>query len=550
MKLTLSKSKNSTSLYVTKSVYKNGKSTSKVVEKLGTYDDLKKKLNGEDPIAWAKKYIADLNQKEKTEKQELLLRYHPEKIIPKEKQRFFNGGYLFLQTIYHELGLSDICKELSEKHKLSFSLDDILSRLLYGRMIFPTSNRAAYRLAIRFLESVRFSRQDTYRALEILSKESTFIQTRLYQNITRLTERKTDMLYYDCTNHFFEREQTVPTESFLDLIVQMDLLMDAEGIPITFTVHQDNQKEPLSRTPLEEKIASDFQKSTFVICTGAEFDSPANRKFNDTEKRAFITAQPFDGLRDYIKEWLLEPTGWQIPGCSEFYDISRLDYEHKEIIFYKERGINENGIEQRIIATYSINYRNYQRHIRETKINSESKKPVKNTALYNSPRSRLNHDPMRKRFPAAEATLDEQEFDGFYVVSTNVKGAVDGIIKTNNRRWEIREYFQIMKNEFKESPSEFLRSDRMEAYFLMCFLSLFIFRFLEKKLLGKYSYPEIVRGLRNMNFFEISGDGYIPTYTRTGFTDDLHEAFGFRTDYQIIKSSQMKLLFKRTKKVN
>jgi len=146
--------------------------------------------------------------------------------------------------------------------------------------------------------------------------------------------------------------------------------------------------------------------------------------------------------------------------------------------------------------------------------------------------------------------LDEQEFDGFYVVSTNVKGAVDGIIKTNNRRWEIREYFQIMKNEFKESPSEFLRSDRMEAYFLMCFLSLFIFRFLEKKLLGKYSYPEIVRGLRNMNFFEISGDGYIPTYTRTGFTDDLHEAFGFRTDYQIIKSSQMKLLFKRTKKVN
>src|SRR5690554_1213999 len=138
MRLSLTKSKNATSLYVIKDVIEKNKRTTKIVEKLGTEAELRDKLNGQDPYEWAKKYIAQLNEKEKEENSKIMVQYSPTKLIEKEKQRSFNGGYLFLQKIYHELGLHKICKEISNRHRYSFNLDSILSRLLYGRIIFPS----------------------------------------------------------------------------------------------------------------------------------------------------------------------------------------------------------------------------------------------------------------------------------------------------------------------------------------------------------------------------------------------------------------------------
>ncbi len=207
MRLKITESKNAASLYVIKSIYKNGVRTSKIVEKLGTYADLYKKLNGEDPIDWAKKYIEELNRKEKEEKREVLVKYFPAKQILKDEQRSFNGGYLFLQKIYHELGLHKICKEILEKYKVTFDLNSILSRLIYGRVIFPSSKLATYELSKKFIEQPNFDLHQIYRALETLAKETDFIQSSLYNNSLRISKRNTGVLYYDCTNYFFEIEQ-------------------------------------------------------------------------------------------------------------------------------------------------------------------------------------------------------------------------------------------------------------------------------------------------------------------------------------------------------
>lgn len=137
----------------------------------------------------------------------------------------------------------------------------------------------------------------------------------------------------------------------------------------------------------------------------------------------------------------------------------------------------------------------------------------------------------------------EEAFDGFYAVCTNLEDDAAEIVKVNNRRWEIEECFRIMKSEFKARPVYLSRDDRIEAHFTTCFISLNIYRLLEKMLGEKYTCSEIINGISNMNFHEIKGEGYVPTYTRTDFTDDLHEAFGFRTDYQIIKTQQMKKNF-------
>lgn len=308
--------KNSTSLYVIKSIYENGRHSTKIVEKLGTVKELEEKLNGEDPIEWAKKYIEELNKKDKENKQDIIVKYSPAKTIEKDVQCLFNGGYLFIQQIYYALGLHKISEEISKKYKFIFDLNSILSRLIYGRILFPASKLATNQLSEKFIERPNFELQHIYRGLEVIAKEADFIQSELYKNSLQVSKRNTDILYYDCTNFFFE----------------------------------------------------------------------------------------------------------------------------------------------------------------------------------------------------------------------------------------IEECFRIMKSEFKARPVYLSRDDRIIAHFITCFISLIIYRILEKKLEEKYTCHEILKKLKEMDFYEIKGEGYVPTYIRDDLTDDLHKAFGFRTDYQIVSKKQMKNIFKVTKK--
>ena len=188
MRLGMSKSKNSTSLYVIKSTYEKGVHSSKIVEKLGTYSELQKRLNGQDPIEWAKKYIEELNKKEKEEKRDIIVKYSPAKVIAKDEQRSFNGSYLFLQKIYHDLGLQKLCGDIADKYKFTFNLNSILSRLIYGRIIFPSSKLATCQLSKQFIEQPDFELQHIYRALEILAKENDSIQAALYNRSLKVTK--------------------------------------------------------------------------------------------------------------------------------------------------------------------------------------------------------------------------------------------------------------------------------------------------------------------------------------------------------------------------
>lgn len=570
MKLTISKSKNAASLYVTKSIYVNGVHTSKIVEKLGTYAELQDKLNGQDPIEWAKKYINELNDKEKEENRDVMVKYSPTKIIDKDEQHSFNGGYLFLQQIYYELGLHKICRDILKKYKVTFNLDSILSRLVFGRIIFPSSKLATYHLSNRFIEKPDFELQHIYRALEIIAKETDFIQSSLYNNSLKIVKRNTRVLYYDCTNYFFEIEQEDGLKQYgpskehrPNPIVQMGLFMDADGIPLAFNINKGNKNEQLTLKPLEEKILADFELSKFIVCTDAGLASENNRIFNNQGDRAFITTQSIKKLKKHLKTWALDPKGWHLPNDTNTYDISMLDDEQdKNKIFYKERWINEGDLEQKLIVTYSIKYKNYQHQIRNTQIERAQKlietNPTKLKKCNQNDYKRLIHKTSCTSDGEVaenevysintELILKEESFDGFYAVCTNLNGNPSEIIRINSRRWEIEECFRIMKSEFKSRPVYLSRNDRIEAHFTTCFISLIIYRLLEKKLNEKYTCNEIINGLRNMKFYEIKGEGYIPTYTRTDFTDELHEKFGFRTDYQIVKTQQMKKIFKQTKK--
>lgn len=366
MRLSVIKSKNAASFYVIKSVTVDGKRTSKIVEKLGTYDELLKKLNGRDPYEWAKEYVEELTRLEKEGKEPVVIaEYSPSKLIDSNIQRTFNGGYLFLQQIYYALGLHKICDTISDKYKFTFDLNSILSRLSYGRILFPASKLATNELSKKFIEQPNFELQHIYRALEYIAKESDFIQSELYKNSLEISKRNTGVLYYDCTNYFFEIEQEDGLKQYgfgkdhkPNPIVQMGLFMDGDGIPLAFSISKGNTNEQVTLTPLEKQVLSDFNLSKFVVCTDAGLASAANRKFNNIGGRAFITTQSVKKLKKHLKEWALDTNGWHLSDESEVYDISNLDEEkYKDKIFHKERWIKEDGLEQKLIVTYSLKYK-------------------------------------------------------------------------------------------------------------------------------------------------------------------------------------------------
>jgi transposase len=580
MRLQISGSRNAASYYVVKTVYENGKKTNKIHEKLGTHAELKAKLGDKDPKEWAEEYVKELNRQMKEGKEpDIIVKYSPYKRIEKDIQRLFNGGYLFLQQIYHELKLHQLCKEISEKYKFEFNLDSILSRLVYGRILFPLSKLGTFEESKKFIEQPDFKLHQIYRALEYLAKEIDFIQSFLYKNSLKISKRNTGILYYDCTNFYFEIEEEDGIKQYgaskdhkPNPIVQMGLFMDGDGIPLAFSLFNGNMNEQLTLKPLEKKILSDFELSKFVVCTDAGLSSEANRRFNDREERAFITTQSVKKLKAHLKKWALDPTGWKLSGSDKIHDISKLDEmiekadakgkeRIRSMVFYKERWIKEDDFEQKLIVTYCVRYRDYKRSIRNSQIERAEKIMEQNPSVIKKSRQNdckrfikktnvtTNGEIAEKELYSIDTALIEKEasYDGFYGVCTNLDDDVSQIIKINQRRWEIEECFRIMKSEFEARPVYLTRKERIEAHFITCFIALVIYRLLEKRLNEKFTCGEIIGELREMNFKRIEGEGYEPLYTRTDFTDALHEAFGFHTDYEIVTLKQMKKIFKITK---
>ena len=573
MTLVKSESKNATSLYVTKSIRVNGRPTTKVIEKLGTVAELKEKLNGRDPIEWAEEYVKELTRLDKEGRREIIVKYSPVNRVVKGKQRLYSGGYLFLQRIYHDLGIDKICNKIADGHKFKYDLDSILSRLVYGRIIFPASKLATYELSKKFFEQPLFKEHQMYRALEVIGEEMDNIQAELYKRSAKVINRKASVLYYDCTNFFFEIEQEEDLKQYgyskehrPNPIVQMGMFMDGDGLPLAFSINAGNTNEQITLKPLEKKVLSEFELSKFVVCTDAGLSSAANRKFNDVWGRAFITTQSVKKLKKHLKEWALDFSGWRLsgetPDINKLYDISEIDeIEHKESTFYKEQWVNEDKLEQRLIVTYSVKYKDYQRRIRDGQIERAEK------LIATSPTKlkKANQNDYKRFITKLSATdegevaenehyyintqtiRDEEAYDGLYAVCTNLEDDVATIVSVNHRRWEIEECFRIMKHEFKARPAYVKRDRRIEAHFMTCFISLLIYRILEKKLNEEFTCHQIIKELRDMYFLQLPGEGYTPAYTRTDFTDALHDAFGFRTDYEIITHNHMKNIFKQTK---
>ncbi len=593
MRLKHNKTAQGNCYYIIRSVYKEGKNTSETFERLGYPEEIKEKYHCADPYQWMNEHLAEVNEQEELKKEiKILVPFSQTNIIEKGETQCFNIGYLFLQQIYYQLRLDLICNQISKKYNFQYDLNEILSRLVYGRILHPASKLSTYRQSQELLETPSFEYQHIVRALSVLAKEFFFIQSALYKNSTDIVERKTGVLYYDCTNFFFEieEEDSISNEEAdqQDIaarkygfskqhqpspVVEMGMFMDYSGIPLAICLNRGNKNEQPTLIPLEEKIMKDFELSKFVICTDSGLSSAENKMFNNFGERSFITTVSIKKMKAEDAEWCLDPTGWRLDGDTKHtYDIRELEKteedreKNRDKIFYKEKYIEEYDNEHDIsfnysrIITYSLKYRDFLVAKRNGQVNraikaiaaGEKAVETKNAQDFRRfiQKSVKNSNGKKAKitYTLDKAAIDEEaRFDGFYALETNLLDDIPAVLSVSKGRWEIEESFRIMKHDFHSRPVYLSRNDRIKAHFLTCFISLLIYRILERKLGNEYTCETILETLRNMKMTKAKDVGYIPSYTRTDITDSLHEEAGFRTDYEITKTKAMKGIIRKTK---
>lgn len=576
MRLTITKTKSSELLYINHGFRdKNGKVTSRVFKKLGKIEDLCSELNmsREEVIAWGKQQAKIETEKWNAENESISATFSPTTLIPFDESVLFNVGYLFIQSILSSMHWNDIFKSISRKYNFEYDLKEITAHLIYARFIDPSSKRSAYETAKSLIEKPEYQLHDIYRALSVLAKEAEFIQSKIYENSHFIQKRNKSVLYYDCTNYYFEIEQEEGLKKYgkskehrPNPFVQMGLFMDADGIPLSFDVFPGNQNEQLSLIPLEKKIINDFNMSKFIFCSDGGLASKKNKLFNSLSQRGYVITQSIKKMKKEDQEIALNPTQWCVIGSNQFIDLRLLDESDERTyntIFYKELPVTVKGLDEVVIITYSPKYKAYQKSIRENQIERAEKIILNQEKMK---RNRRNpNDPMRfitetsttdsgeiatsKTYEINEdAILNESKYDGFYAVATNLENDIEEIININKQRWKIESCFRLMKTDFEARPVYVQREDRIKAHFLICFLSLLCYRLIENKLENKYTSSEIIHTIKEMNMFYIKGLGYAPTYKRNNLTEELHSIFKFRTDYEIITKNKMREIINSTKK--
>ncbi len=572
MNLHITKSKNAESFYIAKSYVKaNGSTSSAIVRKLGTLNQLivEHGPTRDDVLAWAKNEVKLETERYKKEKEAktVLIPFHADKQLDYNKQTFYRGGYLFLQSIYYGFQMNKTCRKLKAKYKFKYDINAILSDLIYARVLEPASKRSSFKTASEFMEKPAYKLHDVYRALDVLGNECDFIQSEAYKNSHFIGKRNDQILYYDCTNYYFEIEQEDGDKKYgkskehrPNPIIQMGLFMDSDGIPLAFSLFPGNTNEQKSLKPLEQKLIRDFACRKFIYCSDAGLASEDIRTYNHLGERAFIVTQSIKKLPAEDKTWALNKSGFKRVADDMSADITALP-DDDTCLYYKEEPYTTKKLHQRLIITYSPKYARYQKTIREKQV----ERAEKMIASGNTKKQRKNpNDPGRfigtiavtedGEAAKVHAFLDENKiageamYDGLYAVCTDLlDDDVNGILKVSEGRWQIEECFRIMKTDFSARPVYLQDENRIKAHFLICFLALLSYRVLEKKLDYQYTCEEILDTLRGMNFAGIQEQGFVPLYKRLKITDDLHEACGFRTDYQFITKSQMKTIQKKSK---
>ena len=578
-KLTITRSKNAKCFYI-QTTYRNreGKLTTKTVKKLGNETFIKQNYGVDDAEAWAKAELERMRLAANQEKQTLMLELHPERIIG-GSERVYNGGDIFIEQILSRLGLRDVCKAMSERHKFKFDLGEYVVRLVCSRILHPGSKLSDFINGKRFIERKNLKLENFYRSLDVVGEEMNDMQAAIYKRSLKSIGRNTSVIYYDCTNVFFEtetdddfRKYGHSKENRPNPLVQIGLFMDMDGLPLGMCVNPGNMSEQKTLQPLEEVLADKFGLSKFVVCTDSGLGSRDNRKYNVTEDRNFITVQSLKKLSAHYQDWATDPSGWKLrprlandehTRCLTTYDLDKIDLEqYLDDTFYKDCLTDENAFEEHLIVTYSKKYDNYQKQLRAqqiqraiTKINRgeirRPKSPNDCRRFMKDTYFDKNGNPLEV---ITNAVLDleqidaEARFDGFCALATSLDDDPCTIIKVNSWRWEIEDCFRVEKSDLDMRPVYVRQPKRIVAHFFTCFVALLVLKIMQRQLHNLFPVGQIRSTLASMDLLKFDGIGYIPSFNTTPLTIAIQENANIHIDREINTPAQIRADYRLARK--
>lgn len=594
--------------------FRNGKkTTTKNIKRLGKHSELL--LITDDPMEYAKNEVKKMNEEYRSGRSEFIVTMDFNERIPStdspcSSSTSLNIGYLYLKDIYAKLNLSDFFKSVSSDRKITYDCNKICQFLTYARILDPASKYGTYDKLDTYYEKPQVEYQHMIRFLDILDRNSDQYLKHLFDNSENIVKRDTSVMYYDCTNYFFETEK--PDEEIVDEvtgeiilglrqfgiskenktspIVEMGLIMDRRGIPISMCIHPGNTNEQLTAVPLEKEVIKMTGNKKFIYCADAGLGSYNIRKFNDMGGRAYIVTQSVKKLGQEIKDIVFNDSNYRLLSNDDAITLKEMrtfnkksannlslynDFAYKVIPantamdtgLYEEK-VYKNGrtkkvkakgtLHQYIIVTFSRKMMEYQRTIRERQL-ERAKKLLR---LKDPEKIKKGPNDIRRFLKntssdTANYVLDmdkiheEEKYDGFYAVATNLDDSAKDILAVAQNRYKIEDCFRIMKTNFDARPVFLRKPERIRAHFLICYTALLIYRLMECKLddnLTHVTTSNLIKTLRNMNVVNMDDMYYKSIYSGSQALDALERCFELQLNRKYYRPSDLNKIVKKFSK--
>lgn len=594
--------------------FRNGKkTTTKNIKRLGKHSELL--LITDNPLEYAKNEVKKMNEEYRSGRSEFIVTMDFNERIPStdspcSNSTSLNIGYLYLKDIYAKLNLSDFFKSVSSDRKITYDCNKICQFLTYARILDPASKYGTYDKLDTYYEKPQVEYQHMIRFLDILDRNSDQYLKHLFDNSENIVKRDTSVMYYDCTNYFFETEK--PDEEIVDEvtgeiilgprqfgiskenktspIVEMGLIMDRRGIPISMCIHPGNTNEQLTAVPLEKEVIKMTGNKKFIYCADAGLGSYNIRKFNDMGGRAYIVTQSVKKLGQEIKDIVFNDSNYHLLSNDDTITLKEMrtfdkkdannlslynDFAYKVIPantamdtgLYEEK-VYKNGrtkkvkvkgiLHQYIIVTFSRKMMEYQRTIRERQL-ERAKKLLR---LKDPEKIKKGPNDIRRFLKntssdTANYVLDmdkiheEEKYDGFYAVATNLDDSAKDILAVAQNRYKIEDCFRIMKTNFDARPVFLRKPERIRAHFLICYTALLIYRLMECKLddnLTHVTTSNLIKTLRNMNVVNMDDMYYKSIYSGSQALDALERCFELQLNRKYYRPSDLNKIAKKFSK--
>lgn len=594
--------------------FRNGKkTTTKNIKRLGKHSELL--LITDNPLEYAKNEVKKMNEEYRSGRSEFIVTMDFNERIPStdspcSNSTSLNIGYLYLKDIYAKLNLSDFFKSVSSDRKITYDCNKICQFLTYARTLDPASKYGTYDKLDTYYEKPQVEYQHMIRFLDILDRNSDKYLKHLFDNSENIVKRDTSVMYYDCTNYFFETEK--PDEEIVDEvtgeiilglrqfgiskenktspIVEMGLIMDSRGIPISMCIHPGNTNEQLTAVPLEKEVIKMTGNKKFIYCADAGLGSYNIRKFNDMGGRAYIVTQSVKKLGQEIKDIVFNDSNYRLLSNDDAITLKEMrtfdkkdannlslynDFAYKVIPantamdtgLYEEK-VYKNGrtkkvkakgtLHQYIIVTFSRKMMEYQRTIRERQL-ERAKKLLR---LKDPEKIKKGPNDIRRFLKntssdTANYVLDmdkiheEEKYDGFYAVATNLDDSAKDILAVAQNRYKIEDCFRIMKTNFDARPVFLRKPERIRAHFLICYTALLIYRLMECKLddnLTHVTTSNLIKTLRNMNVVNMDDMYYKSIYSGSQALDALERCFELQLNRKYYRPSDLNKIVKKFSK--